>query len=47
MSLERDLFPVLAKEGLLGAYKSEDQWFDTGTIESWNKVLRKWEGVHG
>lgn len=45
LSLERDLFPVLAKEGLLGAYKSEGQWFDTGTFERWEKVLKEWRGI--
>lgn len=45
LSLERDLFPVLAKEGVLGAYKSNGQWFDTGTFERWEKVIKEWEGI--
>ena len=44
-SLERDLFPLLAKEGLLGAYKSEGQWFDTGTFDRWEKVIKEWNGI--
>ena len=45
LSLERDLFPVLAKEGVLGAFKSEGQWFDTGTIDRYDKVLREWTEI--
>lgn len=46
-SLERDLFPKLAKEGKLGAFKSEGQWFDTGTFDRWEKVIKEWEGIKG
>lgn len=45
LSLENDLFPVLAKKGLLGGYKSNGQWFDTGTFERWEKVLNEWRGI--
>lgn len=45
MSLEKDLFPVLAKEGVLGAYTSEGQWFDTGTFDRWDKVIKEWKGI--
>lgn len=46
VSLERDLFPVLAKEGLLGAFKSEGKWFDTGTIERYDKAIKGWDELH-
>lgn len=45
-SLEQDLFPILAKKGLIGAYKSEGQWFDTGTFDRWTKVLKEWSGFY-
>jgi NDP-sugar pyrophosphorylase family protein len=45
LSLEKDLFPLLAKEGVLGAYKSDGQWFDTGTFERWEKVLDEWQEI--
>jgi len=46
MSLENDLFPILAKEGVLGGFKVEEgQWFDTGTFERWEKVLKEWRGI--
>jgi NDP-sugar pyrophosphorylase family protein len=44
-SLEKDLFPVLATKKKLGAYKSDGQWFDTGTFDRWEKVLREWVGI--
>lgn len=47
LSLEHDLFPVLAKKGLLGAYQSEGQWFDTGTFERWEKVIKEWREISG
>lgn len=45
LSLEHDLFPVLAKEGVLGGFKSEGQWFDTGTFDRWEKVVKEWRGI--
>lgn len=45
VSLERDVFPELAKQGKLGAFKSEAQWFDTGTFDRWSKVIKEWEGI--
>lgn len=47
MSLEKDLFPLLAKEGVLGAYVSNGQWFDTGTFERWEKAIKEWNGLNG
>ena len=46
MSLEKDLFPYLAKKGVLGVYKDENSpWFDTGTFERWEKVIKEWRGI--
>lgn len=42
-SLEHELFPLLAKEGVLGAVKSDKQWFDTGTFDRWDKAYRDWD----
>ena len=40
--LEKDLFPLIAKEGKLIGYKDKGQWFDTGTFERWDEVIKKW-----
>lgn len=45
VSLEHDLFPVLAKKKLLGAYKTTALWFDTGTFERWDRVIKNWVGI--
>jgi len=45
VSLERDLFPLLAKDGKLGAFVSEGQWFDTGDFERWEKAMKEWQGI--
>lgn len=42
ISLERDVFPRLADEGKLFGFKSDAQWFDTGTFERWEAVIRHW-----
>ncbi|MFA4907565.1 MAG: nucleotidyltransferase family protein [archaeon] len=42
--LEYDVFPKIAEaEGLYG-FAHKGQWFDTGTIESYEKVKREWRG---
>lgn len=43
--MERDVFPVIAKEGLLYGYRGEGQWFDTGTPERYEQVKREWKGM--
>lgn len=45
LSLENDLFPLLAKEGVLGAYESTGQWFDTGTFDRWEKAIKEWREI--
>ena len=43
--LEKNVWPILAQEGKLGAYVSDAQWFDTGTPELHQKVNQEWKGV--
>ncbi len=45
LSLEKDLFPVLAKQGVIGAVVSDAQWFDTNSFDSYEKLLKEWRGV--
>lgn len=40
--LEKEVFPAAAKLGRLYAYPSEAQWFDTGTFERWERVIKEW-----
>ncbi len=40
--LETDVWPVLAREGKLSGYRSDAQWFDTGTPERYAQVEREW-----
>jgi NDP-sugar pyrophosphorylase family protein len=39
---ERDLFPRIASFGRLCGFVSDAQWFDTGTFERWEKVIKEW-----
>jgi mannose-1-phosphate guanylyltransferase len=41
--LEKKLFPVLATNNLLFGLKTDCQWFDTGTFELWEKVIKEWK----
>ncbi len=43
--VEKDLFPVLAKQGRLFGYKDKGQWFDTGDFERYEKVKKEWKEV--
>lgn len=45
LSLERDLFPALAKKGLLGAYQTTADWFDVGDVDKYSEVIHKWKRV--
>jgi mannose-1-phosphate guanylyltransferase len=40
--LERELFPKLAAQRKLAGFKSDAQWFDTGTFERWDRVIKEW-----
>jgi NDP-sugar pyrophosphorylase family protein len=43
--IEKDIYPKLAYTGKLIGYSFEGQWFDTGTYESYEEVLKKWRGI--
>lgn len=43
--MEKDVFPKLAKEGKLFGYSFTGQWFDTGTVEAYEKVIKNWQGI--
>jgi len=43
--IEKDIFPVLAREGKLFGYKHNGMWFDTGTPERYEQVKREWKNV--
>lgn len=40
--VEYDIYPKLAKEGLLFGYPFQGQWFDTGTPESYERAIKYW-----
>ena len=40
--LEKDIFPKLAKEGKLFGYQFKGQWFDTGSMERYERAIREW-----
>ncbi|MCX6695459.1 MAG: sugar phosphate nucleotidyltransferase [Candidatus Altiarchaeota archaeon] len=44
-SIERDIFPKLAKEGKLYGYHFEGEWLDTGTPEAYEKAIKQWKGI--
>lgn len=41
--IEKDIFPVLAKQGRLFGFKSDNLWFDTGTYERYEQVKKEWK----
>lgn len=43
--LEKDVFPKLAKMGKLFGYPFSGQWFDTGTMERYETVIKEWKGI--
>lgn len=44
-SLEKDVFPKLAKQGKLFGYSFSGKWFDVGTPKIYEKVLKEWKEV--
>lgn len=44
-SLEKDLFPELAKKGVLFAYQEEFDWSDTSSMKSYGEILTKKKGL--
>jgi len=43
--LEKIVFPKLAAEGKLFGFVSDGQWFDTGTMERYEKAIKEWEDI--
>lgn len=43
LSLEKDVFPKLIKEGKLSGYLFEGKWFDVGTPAIYEKAIREWK----
>ncbi len=41
--IEKDIFPVLAEQGKLFGYRSDNLWFDTGTPERYDQVKKEWK----
>jgi NDP-sugar pyrophosphorylase family protein len=41
-SLEKEVFPILAKENKLFGYLFAGKWFDIGTPRGYTKVLKEW-----
>jgi len=42
---EKDVFPQLADEGKVFGWKSTGQWFDTGTLERYERAKKEWKGL--
>ncbi|MFH1649517.1 MAG: nucleotidyltransferase family protein [Candidatus Woesearchaeota archaeon] len=40
--LEQDIFPKLAKENKLYGYVFSGQWFDTNTVERYERAIKEW-----
>jgi|FLOH01.1.fsa_nt_gi NDP-sugar pyrophosphorylase family protein len=40
--LEKEVFPQLANKKLLAGYYDDSIWFDTGTFERWDRVIKYW-----
>jgi NDP-sugar pyrophosphorylase family protein len=43
--METDVFPKLVREGKLYGYSFTGQWFDTGTHEAYERVIKNWKGI--
>ena len=43
--LEKDVFPILAKEGRLRGFPFSGQWFDTGNMERLERARKGWKGI--
>lgn len=45
VSLEREIFPLLAAQEKLFGFPFQGQWFPTDTWERYEKALREWKGI--
>jgi NDP-sugar pyrophosphorylase family protein len=43
--LEKDIFPLLARQGKLYGYFFSGQWYDTGTMERYERAIREWKDI--
>ncbi|MBI2575391.1 nucleotidyltransferase family protein [Candidatus Woesearchaeota archaeon] len=43
--LEKDVFPRLAAQGKLFGYPFSGQWFDTGTLERYERAIKEWKDL--
>ncbi|HLD96814.1 MAG TPA: NDP-sugar synthase, partial [Candidatus Nanoarchaeia archaeon] len=43
--LEKDVFPKLAHEGKLFGYPFSGQWYNTGTLELYEKAINEWKDI--
>jgi NDP-sugar pyrophosphorylase family protein len=44
-SFEREILPKIAKKGRLYGFPFSGQWFDTGTLERYERALKEWKGI--
>jgi NDP-sugar pyrophosphorylase family protein len=44
-SFEKEILPKIAKSGRLYGFPFSGQWFDTGTLERYERALKGWKGV--
>ncbi|MCP3682548.1 MAG: NTP transferase domain-containing protein [bacterium] len=44
-SLEKDVFPKLAKEGRLFGFPFSGQWLNTGTLPHYEEAIKKWKDI--
>ena len=42
---EKDVFPKLAKRGKLFGYPFSGQWYNTGTLELYEKAIKEWKDI--
>jgi NDP-sugar pyrophosphorylase family protein len=45
VSLEKQIFPKLAKMGRLYGFPFSGQWFDTGNLERYERALKEWRRI--
>ena len=45
VSIEREIWPVLAEQGKLAGFPFKGQWFPTDNWERYEKALKEWKGI--
>ncbi|MBN1156331.1 NTP transferase domain-containing protein [Candidatus Woesearchaeota archaeon] len=43
--LEKDVFPKIAKQGRLVGFPFSGQWFDTGSIDRYERAIKEWKDL--